>query len=149
MNRLTQKNRQGEWSLKGVPWELLNAGEKITRDTRMFLYGALYKLMKYEDTGLSPEDVDRLDDFEQSQTSILLKELSKEQKKHQWIPVKEKLPEVAGRYLVTALWEDGGWRKYSVYDASYGSDGIWHTANYVPAPYRVVAWMPLPEPYRP
>lgn len=66
-----------------------------------------------------------------------------------WIPVKERLPEAIGRYLVTALWEDGDYKKYSVYDASYGSDGIWHTANYAPVPYRVIAWRPLPEPYRP
>lgn len=66
-----------------------------------------------------------------------------------WIPCSERLPEIVGRYLVTALWGDGNFKKYSVYDAVYGSDGIWHVQDYVPAPYKVLAWQPLPEPYEP
>lgn len=65
-----------------------------------------------------------------------------------WIPCSERLPEFGNRYLVTALWEGRGFNRYSVYDAVYGIDGIWHTLNYLPAPYKVVAWQPLPEPYK-
>lgn len=144
MNRLTQKNERGKWSLKGVSWKQLMPGEKITRITNSFLYGALYKLMRYEDTGLSPEQIREMDELYHEKC----REVAELKKKQQWIPVEEQLPENVGRYLITALWEDGAWKKYSVYDASYGSDGIWHTVSYVPVPYRVVAWMPLPEPYR-
>lgn len=65
-----------------------------------------------------------------------------------WILCEDRLPEFGKRYLVTALWKDGELVTYSVYDAVYGSDGIWHTHNYAPVSYKVIAWMPLPEPYR-
>lgn len=66
-----------------------------------------------------------------------------------WIPCSDKFPETVGRYLVTAVWEDGDFKKHSVYDAVYGSDGIWHVQDYAPAPHKVIAWQPLPEPYQP
>lgn len=65
-----------------------------------------------------------------------------------WILCEDRLPECGKRYLVTALWKDGEFVTYSVYDAVYGSDGMWHTHNYAPVSYKVIAWMPLPEPYR-
>lgn len=57
MNRLTQKDDQGNWCLKGVPWKDLYEGSKITKEIWEKLYGALWKLMEYEDTGLSPEEI--------------------------------------------------------------------------------------------
>lgn len=50
------------------------------------------KLAEYENTGLTPEEVVTVNDFEKSQISHLLAELGKEQKKHQWIPVENELP---------------------------------------------------------
>lgn len=32
MNRLTQKDGQGNWSLRGVPWEHLYEGKIITKE---------------------------------------------------------------------------------------------------------------------
>ena len=60
MNRLTEKDDQGNWHLKGVRWEQLHEGQVITGELREKLYGALWKLMEYEDTGLSPEEVENL-----------------------------------------------------------------------------------------
>ena len=71
MKRLTQKDEQENWCLKGVSWEQLHEGQVITKSLRERLYGALWKLMEYEDTGLTPEEIERL----------------KEQ--HRWIPVEE------------------------------------------------------------
>ncbi len=65
----------------------------ITKPLRERLYGALWKLMEYEDTGLTPEEVEKVDAFDQSQSGKLLKELNEEQRKHRWIPVAEGLPE--------------------------------------------------------
>ncbi len=62
MKRLTQKDDQGNWSLKGVKWQQLYVGVPITEEVHEKLYGALWKLMEYEDTGLSPEEVERLGD---------------------------------------------------------------------------------------
>lgn len=70
-----------------------------------------------------------------------------------WIPCSKRLPETAGRYLVTALRENGDFKKYSIYDAVYGNDGIWHihwcAQDYASVPNKVIAWQPLPEPYQP
>ena len=57
MARLTRKDKQGNWHMKGVPWERLRAGMELDKVTADRLYGALYKLMEYEDTGLEPENI--------------------------------------------------------------------------------------------
>lgn len=64
-----------------------------------------------------------------------------------WIPVAEKLPKPGRRYLTTMRYKESG--IVGVYDAVYGSDGVWHGENYKPISERlkVIAWMPLPEPY--
>lgn len=58
MKRLTESDDLGNWSLKGVPWKSLYVGQVITRDIHDRIYGALYRLMEYEDIGLSTEDVE-------------------------------------------------------------------------------------------
>lgn len=62
-----------------------------------------------------------------------------------WIPVRERLPEEAGTYIVNALngerdivtfakWQN----RYKRFDMT-GARAYW----------RIIAWRPLPEPYRP
>lgn len=64
MNRLTQKDEQGNWCLKGVKWEQLRVGSVITEDTAERLYSALWNLVEYEDTQeLAEEIVDRYTDI--------------------------------------------------------------------------------------
>ena len=58
--RLTKKDESGNWALKGVKWEQLLTGKQITNELWEKLYGALWKLMEYEDTGMSPEDIQRI-----------------------------------------------------------------------------------------
>lgn len=60
MNRLTEIDSQGNWSLKGVQWQQLHVGQIITEEVRERIYGALCKLLDYEETSLSPDDVERL-----------------------------------------------------------------------------------------
>lgn len=79
MNRLTQKDNQGNWCVKGLPWKDLYVGQVITQEVWEKLYGCLWKLMEYEETGLSPEDVVRLNEFEQTQAAHLLRKLNEEQ----------------------------------------------------------------------
>ena len=59
-NRLTEKDKQGNWGLKGVAWVNLMPGAAITQEVYEKLYGALWKLKDYEDTGLNPKEVCRL-----------------------------------------------------------------------------------------
>lgn len=91
--RLTEVKKNGEWTLKGVQYEELCAGKVITEELRQKLYGALCKLRDYENTGLSPEEVERVNDFGESQVARLMKKLQEEQEKHRWIPASERLPE--------------------------------------------------------
>ena len=58
--RLTQKDDQGNWSLRGVKWEQLYVGQRITQEVSEKLYGALWKLMEYEGTGLTPDQIENL-----------------------------------------------------------------------------------------
>lgn len=60
MIKLTEKDEQGNWALKGVKWESLHEGKPISQELWEHLYGALWKLMEYEDTGLDPEKVEEL-----------------------------------------------------------------------------------------
>ena len=82
MERLTQRDDQGNWCLKGVKWDQLRAGSTITKDVAEKLYGALCKLRDYENTDLSPEEVERVNDFSKSQASRLMKELQEEREKY-------------------------------------------------------------------
>lgn len=61
--RLTQKDDQGNWCLKGVRWEQLHTGSVITWEVREKLYAALWKLMEYEDTGFSPAQIHEMCDL--------------------------------------------------------------------------------------
>ena len=86
MGRLTEIDKYGNWGLKRIQWENLLIGVPITRETYEALYGALCKLRDYEDTGLSPAEVE---------------ELRRQQDSHHWIPVEERLP---GEELDFRLW---------------------------------------------
>lgn len=60
-----------------------------------------------------------------------------------WIPVSERLPEHSGNYLVTIA--DSNYENGQVFKISwfYPSDHRWSFKN-----ANVLAWMPLPEPYK-
>lgn len=61
----------------------------------------------------------------------------------EWIPVEERLPEIAGVYRVTCLYDD---KVYRVKDDLFYSDRNWgyddHLLN-----RKVIAWKPLERPY--
>ena len=59
-----------------------------------------------------------------------------------WIPVEERLPEDEEMVLVTCQTKSG---RRSMNKAWYG-DGFWHGTGSMSG---VIAWHPLPEPYRP
>ena len=59
MSRLTWKEKDGTWGVNGITWNELNYQIQPEQLWKI-LYGCLYKLMRYEETGLTPTDVDHL-----------------------------------------------------------------------------------------
>ena len=57
---LIEKDDLGNWGVKGLPWKDFYVGKTITREIHDKLYGCLWKLMEYEDTALSPEQIQKL-----------------------------------------------------------------------------------------
>ena len=81
-------------------------------------------------------------DYHASGIEYELNNLSSAQPEQRWIPCSERLPETSGTYLVSGMWESG---RVAVGDCEYTSyDGYFNTAWN----FDVLAWMPLPEPYR-
>lgn len=130
MKRLTQQDKYGNYCLDGVTYEQLYEGHRIEFDAAEKIYGALRKLKDYEDTGMDPEDVERM------------KEACG------WIPVDERLPKPGKRYLTTMKYRESD--VVGVYEAVYGSDGLWYRENSEPIHecLTVIAWRSLPDPYR-
>lgn len=60
VNKLTEKDEQGNWCVKGISWKQLEVGKPITREVQEKLYGCLEKLMEYEDKGVSPDQVEMM-----------------------------------------------------------------------------------------
>ena len=80
----------------------------------------LERCCQYEDTGLTPEEI---------MDGRMLTG---------WIPVEERPPEDGTEVLVTVDSADGAFASTDIY-----SGGEWQDYN------GVIAWMPLPEPYKP
>ena len=76
MARLTQIDNQGNWRINGLPWSETYEGKVITKNTREKMYGAFYKLLNYEDTGIDPEQLSAIDE-EYSKMAKELAELRK------------------------------------------------------------------------
>ena len=152
MNRLTKKDKQGRWSLLDFSWHELHSGAVLSVRLAEALYGALCKLKDYEDTGMNPEDVRKLDDFEQSQVGKMLKKLNEEQRKNRWIPVEEQLPKT-NNYILLSFANfslpmvgryDEGQEGRAFYLGDCDEEDTCINQELV-----VNAWMPLPDPYRP
>ena len=65
-----------------------------------------------------------------------------------WISCKDRLPEEKGLYLVTyypCYWDDVDKSKICVGIDTFRGKTTWAQKKY----QRVIAWMPLPEPYQP
>ena len=84
MNRLTEKDIQGNWGLKGIRWEQLHEGQVITGELWEKLYGALWKLMEYEDTGMEPEEVEKLHNEQDTNPLIFVAECPMEEEITGW-----------------------------------------------------------------
>ena len=144
MKRLTECDKQGNWCLKGLPWEDLHEGQPMKKNTWEKVYGALCKLKDYENTDLSPEEVVRLDEFEDSNGQKWLLEIAK----HRWNPIEERLPS-DDRYILRSF------DNFSLPAVGRYEDGAFYLGDCdeqdtcVSNDLYVNAWMELPKAYRP
>lgn len=148
MERLTERKNEEIWKSKGLHWTKLHVGMPMTEELMQLLHRAMYKLMHYEDTGLTPDQIREFDKLylaKCEEVNQLKAELAAERQKTRWIPVEEKLPDKYTEVLVA--FEDG----FNGVVAWYSeTNKIWWNANterHIEA--KIIAWQPLPEPYQP
>lgn len=114
MGRLTEKDVCGHWRLKGLPWKNLYEGTPITRETYEALYGALCKLLDYEETGLTPEEIE-MRTYCTMGTPCEFQ--SSEIRKDGWIPVEERMPKeepsIFAKFKGTSKWINSMFEKTS------------------------------------
>ncbi len=104
MKRLTETDKYGNWGLRELPWKNLYTGTPVTWETYEALYGALRKLKDYEDTGLSPAEVEelrRIKETEEQWISFVHTWRLPDTNVGKWIPVEERLPEPGQRVIAT------------------------------------------------
>ena len=129
--RLTERKDNGHWSLKGVSWDDLKPGAVLTEKVWQKLYGELWKLKDYEDTGVDPFEIG--DAIKYRAEWILVTERLPETGKYVLISFSNFTVPITGRYEED---EEGGAFLAGDEDESLISKGL-----------IVNAWMPLPEPY--
>lgn len=149
MDRLTEK--MGDRVLLPIiPMEIRNAEDlEKYHDTRRKYEENTIRLAEYEDTGLTPEqirEIDRLYEEKCKELTSMKAEtenyINDQPKSGEWILCSERLPEVNVRVLTTH--ENG------IVQMAYLSDN----GNFVIKDdgdlyvISVVAWQPLPEPYK-
>ena len=157
--RLTEKRDNGSWKLKGVEWKQIAPGAVITKKTWEELYGALWKLKDYEETGFSPDQVSELQDETQEQARQMLERVArlsdeiermKGEERQRWIPVTEKLPEPETYILVS--FDNFTLPDIATYRVDDDGSGAFYPGDkdytYLSVGFYVNAWMPLPGAYR-
>lgn len=146
MDRLTEKDVCGHWRLKGLPWKNLYEGTPITRETYEALYGALCKLLDYEETGLTPEEIE-MRTYCTIGTPCEFQ--SSEIRKDGWIPVEERLPEDNKPVLIFA--ESTTISSGTITMVGACHNGFWFIQNgedtlgFPVREYKVNYWSHLPE----
>ena len=72
--------------------------------------------------------------------------INRQPKVGEWIPVSERGPDDGETYLITNA---ESFEQYHTYKGWYdGTKGIWHMTGNFERKMNVIAWMPLPEPYK-
>lgn len=172
---LIEVNDNGKWRLKGVEWKQIAPSAVITKKIWEKLYGALWKLKDYEDTGVSPDEIERMkteggkmlvmidengvaDVYDDTYDIVIHCESEEDQKDakealkeiRRWIPVTEKLPEPETYILVS--FDNFTLPGIATYRVDDDGSGAFYPGDedytYLSVGFYVNAWMPLPGVYR-
>lgn len=158
MNRLTARTTNGH-AYHPECFKPPCNGDGCKKELCEFSVEICSRLADYEDTGLTPEQIRKIDELYAEKC----RELAEERKKHEWIPVEERLPEehenILGTFMykdimpvmmlkensddviVTVEFENGA----TISTKGYTVGGEWKTD--MNGKDKVIAWMPLPSPY--
>ena len=153
MNKLIEKDDCGNWSLKGIRWSNLMPGAVITKETYEKVYGALCKLMEYEDTGYTPEMVMDIARFAKKSHKQAMEYAIQIDGMQHWIPVSERLPEKDTECLIRYYNSKEGKRLTDI--AWLNEEGNWQlireAAGYFPRNFKkeITHWMMMSELYEP
>ena len=159
MNRLTARTTNGHAYYPECFKPPCN-GDGCKKEICDFSIEICSKLADYEDTGLTPEQIRQIDELYAEKC----RELSEEKKKHEWIPVEERIPEYGDNrfYMCVVENHEEDPPMFCQYEEEYGF-GFWQdiydeeTLGFVDTEFKtneelgyekVIAWMPLPEPYK-
>lgn len=154
---LIEVDDNGNWKLKGVRWSQIKPGAVITVQVWAKLYAALCKLKDYEETGLMPDGVKKLNEETQEQARAMPERVAKlpdeiekmkRDERQQWIPVTERFPE-PGDYVLLSF-PDFSVPAIGRYDEDEEGGAFFigdETESLVSQDMFVNAWMPLPETY--
>lgn len=130
MERLTSRDSKGNLCLCN----------KEVYGNNQDIYNAIAVLEDYENTGITPDQLQVIEE----EYSKMAKELAELRQQNRWIPVSERLPDYEEEVLIT----NG---KYVTIDERYflenTEDGEAYTWD-INGWDDVVAWRPLPEPYK-
>lgn len=155
MGRLTQVDKSGNWSVKGLPWKKTYKGQVITEETRGIIYGALCKLKDFEEICEDPKQLERIDELFLEKCREV-EELKRKVKKREWIPVEQRLPELhkeqinGGDYVMISdpvLATDGNAVAVLQYEIDDESVSGW-VYDGMECERKITHWMPMPDPYR-
>ena len=126
MERLTSRDSKGNLCLCN----------KEVYGNNQDIYNAIAVLEDYENTGITPEQLQVINE----EYTKMAKELAELRQQNQWIPVSERLPE-PGIYLVTCDDKDYPVKRMRMKGICfYDHNGIYDG--------KVLAWMLLPEQYK-
>ena len=74
-----------------------------------------------------------------------LKDIIRKHMNDGWIPVEERLPEEAGTYIINALTGERNIVTFAKWQNRYKRFDMTGARTY----WKIIAWCPLPEPYKP
>ena len=160
MTRLTSRDEHGHAYFPQCFEDPCN-GSGCQRDFCDFLMEVCERLARHEETGITPEQIRQVDELYAEKC----RELSEEKKKHEWIPVDERLPEDCDNRFYMCIVEnhEEDIPMFCQYEEEYGF-GFWNdiyneeTLGFVDSEFKtneelgyekVIAWMQLPSPYQP